>query len=101
MSPIELRGGMVTDYSGTSIFRNEFVVIGGASIPTTWGYVWVRAPNVVHVATSGKKLLKNPKYERNEMELRSFHYVMVTQRLAKSGRAANFEPISYYLSHIF
>ena len=27
--------------------------------------------------------------------------VMATQRLAKSGRAAHFEPISGYFSHIF
>ena len=43
-------------FSGTLILRNEFVVIG--------------APNVAHVATGGKKWLKKPKSERNEMELR-------------------------------
>ena len=41
---------------------------------TTWGYFLVRAPNVAHVATSGKKWLKKPKSERNEMEHRYFHH---------------------------
>ena len=66
-------GGMVTDYSGTSILSNEFVVIGRASTDNL-GFFWVCAPNVAHLATGGKKWLKKPKFERNEMELRSFRH---------------------------
>ena len=96
---------MMTDFSGTSILSNEFVVIGRASTDN----LGVRAPNVAHVATGGKKWLKKPKCERNEMELSVVKrqnrikngQVMATQRLAKTGRAANFEPISGYFSHIF
>ena len=42
---------MVTDFSGTSILSNEFVVICRASTDNL-GYFWVRVPNV---ATGGKK----------------------------------------------
>ena len=102
---------MVTTFSGTSILSNEFVVIGRASTDNL-GVIWVRAPNVAHGVTGGKKWLKKPKSERDEMELRSFWcgqtsksdkngQVMATQRFAKSGRAANFETISGYFSHIF
>ena len=38
------------------------------------GYFRVCAPNVAHVATGGKKWLKKPKSERNDIELVSFHY---------------------------
>ena len=48
---------MVTDFSGTSILSNEFVIIGRASTDNL-GYFWVRAPNVAHVATGGKKWRK-------------------------------------------
>ena len=71
--------------------------------------------------TDGKKWFKIPKSKRKEIELRYFRHstrlheliilvcqnrmknyqVMPTQRLAKSGRAAHFEPISGYFSHIF
>ena len=48
---------MVIDFSGTSIFINEFVEIGRGSTDNL-GYFWVRAPNVAHVATGDKKWLK-------------------------------------------
>ena len=51
---------MVTAFSGTSILSNEFVVIGRASTDNL-GVIWVRAPNVAHGATGGKKWLKKPK----------------------------------------
>ena len=49
----------MTDFSGTSILSNEFVVKGSA-------------PNVAHVATGGKTWLKKPKSEQNDLELVSF-----------------------------
>ena len=54
----------MTDFFGTSILSDEFVMIGRTSTDNL-GYFWVRAPNVPHVATGGKKWLKKPKYERN------------------------------------
>ena len=81
---------MVTDFSGTLILSNEFVVmfdircipLFAGQVPTTWGYFWVRAPNVANVATGGKfchlwlkKWLKKPKSERNDMELRYVHHL--------------------------
>ena len=49
---------MVTNFSGSSILSNEIVVIGRASTDNL-GVRWVCAPNVAHVATGGKKWLKN------------------------------------------
>ena len=48
---------MVTDFSGTSILSNEFVVIGRASTDNL-GVLLGRVPNVAHAATGGKKWLK-------------------------------------------
>ena len=63
---------MVTDFFGTLILSNEFVVIGRASTDNL-GYFWVCAPNVAHVTTGGEKWLNKPKSERNDIELVSFH----------------------------
>ena len=73
---------MVTDFSGTSILSIEFVVIDRAS-----------ANNLgVLLGLNGM---------RWSLDRITNGQVMATQRLAKSGRAANFEPISGYFSHIF
>ena len=54
---------MVTGFSGIYLLSYEFVVIG-REVPTTRGNFWVFEPNVVHVATGGKKWLKELKSER-------------------------------------
>ena len=61
-------GGMVTDFSGTSILSNEFVVIGRASTDNLGVLLGPRA----QCCPCGHRWLKKPKYERNEMKLRSF-----------------------------
>ncbi len=43
-------------------------------MPTVQGWFGVYAPNVVHVATGGKKWPKIPKSKRNEIELRSLQH---------------------------
>ena len=88
-------GVIVTNFFGTSILSNEFVMIGRAST-NNLGYFWVCAPNVAHVATGGKKWLKLPTTERNDID-----QVMATQRWAKSGCADNFKPMNGNFSHIF
>ena len=60
----------MTDFSGTSILSNEFVVIGRASTDNLVEFLGPRA----QCGPCGKKWLKKPKSERNEMELRSFHH---------------------------
>ena len=61
---------MVTDFSGTSILSNEFVVIGRAS---TDNLVVLFGPHAqCGSCTCGKKWLKKPKSERNKMELKFF-----------------------------
>ena len=67
---------MVTDISGTSILSNEFVVIGRANtdilgVLLEFGSARPIWPMWPQVAKSGSK---NPKSERHEMELRSFHH---------------------------
>ena len=97
---------MVTDFSGTSILQNEFVVIGRASIDNLGVLLGPRA-QCCPCGHRWQKVAQKPESERNEMELISFQsvdnfgvvkrqnrikngQVMATQRLAKSGRAANF-----------
>ena len=105
---------MVTDFFGTYILSNDFVVIDMGQVPTTWGYFWVCAPNFSHVATGGKKWLKKPKSERNYIEFVPFHYwtrldeliILVwsnvkTDKNDQVGRAANFEPISDKNCHLW
>ena len=50
---------MMTDFSGTYILSNEFVVIGRASTNSLGVLLGLRAKcvNVAHVATDGKKWL--------------------------------------------
>ena len=64
---------MVTDFSGASILSNEFVVIGRASTDNLGVLLSLRSarPMWPQVAKNGSKKSKS---ERNEMELRSFHY---------------------------
>ena len=90
-----LKGGMVTDFSGTSILSNEFVVIGRASTDNLGVLLGPRA----QCGPCGHRWQKVA--QKNRIERIKNGQVMATQRLAKSGRAANFEPISGYLSHIF
>ena len=64
MPPIELRGGeggMVTDFSGTSIFRNEFVVIGGASTDNLGVLLGPRAQCGPHCGHRWQKVAQKPK----------------------------------------
>ena len=65
-----------------TFLSNEFVEIGSAGtdnlrakVPTTCG------PNMVHVATGGKKWLKKLKSERNDIELVYFS-LLDSSRLA-------------------
>ena len=64
------KGGMVTDFSGTSMLSNKFVVIERASTDNL-GVLLGCVPNVTHVATDGKKWKKS---EWNDIEVVSFHY---------------------------
>ena len=57
---------MVTDFSGTSILSNEFLVITG-KFPTTWGYIWVCVPNVANVATA--QVVKSGSKNQNMNEM--------------------------------
>ena len=65
---------MVTDFSGSLIFSNEFVVIGMASTDNLGG-LWVCAPNAAHVARGHRwqTVAQKPKSERDDKELVSFH----------------------------
>ena len=59
----------MTDFSGTFIFSNEFVVRGMASTDNLGVLLGPRAK----CCPCGKKWLKKQKSERNEIELRYFH----------------------------
>ena len=91
---------MVTDFSGTSILSIEFVVIDRASANNLGGTFGSARPVWPQVAKSGSKN-QNLNGMRWSLDRITNGQVMPTQRLAKSGRAANFEPISGYFSHIF
>ena len=113
---------MVPDFSGRLILSNELGVIGRASTDNlgvgTFGPtrpMWLMWPQV---AKSGSKIWTewDRAYIFSSLDSSWWadHFSVVehqnwikngqdiaTQRLAKIGRAANFEPISGYLSHVF
>ena len=71
----KMEGGMVTDFSGTSILSNEFVVICRASTDNLGVLLGLRV-KCVQFGHRWQKVAQKPKYERNDIELVSFHYWM-------------------------
>ena len=64
---------MVTDFSGTSILSNEFVVIGRASTDNLGVILGLHA-QCGQCGHRWQKVAQKTKSERNKMELKSFHH---------------------------